>query len=150
MSRKLFRRAGCIAGGMTKPPWDLRERTIVFAVAVYRFCRTLQDHTEARNVVRQLQRAASSAAANYRASKRGRSDAEFISKIGQAIEEADECLFWLDFLSRIGLCAKSTTHDLTTEADQLVAILTASQKTAKARRKQRLAARRTQRLSVGV
>ena len=133
---------------MTKPPWDLRERTMVFGVAVYRFCRTLPDHGEARDIVRQLRRAASSTAANYRSSKRGRSDAEFISKIGQAIEEADECLFWLDFLSRIGLCEKSSTRDLTTEADELVAILTASQKTAKARRKQRVSARRTQRLAV--
>jgi four helix bundle protein len=111
---------------------------MVFAVAVYQFCRTLPEQSEARDAVRQLRRAASSAAANYRASRRGRSDAEFISKIGPAMEEADECLFWLEFLSRIGACAKSSTCDLTSEADQLVAILTTSQKTAKARGKQRL------------
>lgn len=93
-----------------------------FAVDVCGFCRSLPAHAEARDVVRQLRRAASSTAANYRASKRGRSDAEFISKVGQAIEEADESLFWLEF--------------------GIVAILTASQKTAKVRRTQRKQAKK--------
>jgi len=127
---------------MSKKPWDLRERTMGFAVDVYGFCRSLPAHAEARDVVRQLRRASSSTAANYRASKRGRSDAECISKVGQAIEEADESLFWLEFACRIELCPRTSARDLMIEADEIVAILTASQKTARVRRTQRKQAKK--------
>jgi len=50
--------------------WDLRERTMEFAVAVFKFCRTLPKTDEARDVARQLRRSASSVAANYRAAAR--------------------------------------------------------------------------------
>jgi four helix bundle protein len=48
---------------------------------------------EARIIGKQLIRAATSVAANYRASCRARSDAEFFSKISIVVEEADETLF---------------------------------------------------------
>jgi four helix bundle protein len=44
----------------------------------------------------QLQNAASSVGAKYRASGRARSQAEFTAKIGVANEEADEAVYWPD------------------------------------------------------
>ena len=119
---------------MTKP-WDLQQRTMNFGVAIFSFCRSLPRDDEGRAIAGQLRRAGPSTAANYRAAKRGRSTKEFIAKIGQAIEEGDECGFWLDFGCRVGLCSRVATEELAREANELVAILTASQKTAKARNK---------------
>lgn len=46
----------------------------------------------------QLFRCGTAVAANYRASLRARSTAEFIAKLGIVEEEADETLFWLEIL----------------------------------------------------
>lgn len=106
-----------------------------FGVDIFLFCRTLHNDAESRVVADQLRRAGPSTAANYRAAKRGRSRKEFIAKIGQAIEEADECGFWLEFGCRVNLCSRDATKPLSAEANELVAILTTSEKTAKARAK---------------
>jgi four helix bundle protein len=42
-------------------------------------------------------------AANYRAAGRSRSKADFISKIGIVVEEADETVFWLEMLADSGI-----------------------------------------------
>src|SRR5260370_36126821 len=83
--------------GMQKP-WNLRDRTILFAASVIRFCRHLPRTTEAAEIATQLRRAAASTGANYWACTRGRSTDEFVAKIGIAIEEADETIFWFTLL----------------------------------------------------
>ena len=118
-----------------KKPWDLRDRTMDFAVAVFRFCRTLPPGDETRDIARQLRRAGSGVGANYRAIRRGRSPADFSAKLGTVIEEADECCFWLDLLIRIGAVGESrAVRAIADEANELVAIFTAAQKTARRRR----------------
>jgi len=49
------------------PPYDLRERTRLFALAIVKFCRRLPKTDEARETSRQLRRAANSVRSNYRA-----------------------------------------------------------------------------------
>ena len=44
-------------------------------------------------------RSGTSVASNYRAASRGRSDKEFVAKIGVVIEEADETEFWLELIN---------------------------------------------------
>jgi len=68
--------------------------------------------------------------ANYRATCRARSKREFISTIGVVIEEADESEYWLLLLKRAGMARSTELDRLSDEAGQLVAIFTASQKTA--------------------
>jgi four helix bundle protein len=79
----------------------------------------------------QLLRSALSVGANYRAACRGRSKADFISKVGITIEEADESQHWLEMLTAAGLVPQEKVQPLTKEANELVAILTASAKTAR-------------------
>jgi len=81
---------------------------------------------------KQLLRAGTSVAANYRAVCRARSRAEFISKIGVAVEEADETVFWLEILVETGLVPRVQMEKLLAEANELLAILAASQRTARA------------------
>jgi four helix bundle protein len=109
-------------------PRDLRERTRVFALAVRKFCRKLPMTAEAREAATQLRRAANSVRSNYRASRKGRSRAEFEAKLGTVAEEADECLDWLEYLRDAEI-----RHDavLLDEASQLTKIFATSVKTAK-------------------
>jgi len=51
-------------------------------------------------------------AANYRAVCKARSRADFISKLGIVEEEADETVFWLEFLGESGAVKKEWLHDL--------------------------------------
>jgi four helix bundle protein len=129
-------------------PWDLKERTILFATNVIRFCRSLPRLAEAAEIASQLRRAAASTGANYWSCTRGRSDDEFIAKMGIAIEEADETIFWFTLLARSGISSEESVQELRGEANELVALLTASHRTAKARRdERRRAARPTRRAS---
>ena len=76
-------------------------------------------------------RAATSVGANYRAAQRGRSRADFIAKLGIVEEEADECLYWLELLGALGLADDAVRIDLHREADELLAIIVASNKAAR-------------------
>jgi four helix bundle protein len=109
-------------------PQELRDRTAEQARRVAIFARTLLDEAATRDSALQLMRAASSAAANYRAATRARSHAEFTAKIGVALEEADEAVFWLAHLQGIGITI-GALDELHQEALEIVAILAAARRT---------------------
>jgi four helix bundle protein len=76
-------------------------------------------------------RSATSVGANYRAAGRSRSKAEFVSKIGIVLEEADETVFWLECLVESGIVKEELLKDLLAEANELVAIFATSHRTAR-------------------
>ena len=80
---------------------------------------------------KQLLRCGTSVAANYRAVCRARSRAEFVARMGIVVEEADESVFWLELIGEAGLLSNERMKDLLSEAQQLTAIFTAAQRTAK-------------------
>jgi four helix bundle protein len=88
-------------------------------------------------VARQLIKAATSVAANYRAACRARSLAEFAAKIGVVAEEADESEFWLELTLEAELLRGEKVVELRREAGELTAIFTASRDTAKRNLKRR-------------
>ena len=110
---------------------DLKARTKQFALDTIRFCRTLPRGDEFQILGRQLIRSATSTAANYRAAQRAKSRADFISNLGDAEEEADESLLWLECLAELATRDHPELKRLQQEADELVAILTASRKAAR-------------------
>ena len=79
----------------------------------------------------QLIRSGTSVAANYRASCRARSTADFVSKITVVEEECDESLLWLELILESNQFKNELLSDLIREANELTAIFTASGKTAK-------------------
>jgi four helix bundle protein len=111
-------------------PEELRSRLTAFAVAVTCFCKPLFARPDTRNIADQLSRAATSVASNYRVACRARSKREFISKIGIALEEADEAVGWLEVLRGIDPSFSEATAPLLKEAREIVAILSASRVTA--------------------
>jgi four helix bundle protein len=109
----------------------MQERTMEFAVRVIKFFVKLPRTDEARVPGKQLLRAATSVGANYRAVCRSKSEADFISKMGTVVEEADESGFWLDLLQKSGVCNSVVIEPLKNEADELLRIFSASLNTAK-------------------
>jgi four helix bundle protein len=110
---------------------ELRRRTKDFALRVMRMCRTIPSTRETNIINNQILRSATGVAANYRAVGLARSKAEFISKLGVVLEEADETVFWLELLSDSGIIPASKLRELMAEGNELVAIFLASRKTAK-------------------
>jgi four helix bundle protein len=109
---------------------DLKARTMRFALEVMQFNRLLPDDFEGRHVRGQLFRAGTGMAANYRSACCARSRADFIAKLGIAIEESDESGFWLDFIALSRMAPAGAEVALRQEAHELTAILVQSKKTA--------------------
>lgn len=111
---------------------DLKKRMKQFGLRVIRLVESLPSTQTARTIGNQLLRSGMSVGANYRAACRGRSKADFIAKAGISLEEADECMYWMEMLQEAGIIPAEKLRDLMKEADELVAIFTASIKTARA------------------
>lgn len=112
-------------------PKELKDRTKRFAVDVIHLCREMPPTLDGRRLGQQLLDAGTSVAANYRASCRARSRAEFIAKLGVVLEEADESLFWLELMTDARLVTPTRVERLMKEADELTAIFVTSLRTAK-------------------
>ena len=115
-------------------PEDLRERTKQFAIRVIRLFRALPRSSDAQVLGKQLLRSGTSVAANYRAVCRARSKPEFIARIGIVAEEADESALWIELMVETGVMKPKRLESILTEAHELAAIFSASQKTAKGKR----------------
>src|SRR5436190_20297141 len=112
-------------------PEEVRNRTKQFAIRIVRLFRSLPKTDEARTIGRQLLRSGTSVAANYRAVCRSRSKAEFIARLGIVVEEIDETVLWLELLIDSDILSAARLSDLLKEANELLAIFTTSQLTAK-------------------
>jgi four helix bundle protein len=109
----------------------LRDRTKKFALRIVRVSQALPNTREANVIGGQLLRSGTAVAANYRAAGRSRSRAEFVARIGVVVEEADETVFWFELLAESGIVAGKKLTSIMQEANELLAIFSASRKTAK-------------------
>ncbi len=116
---------------MDTPQQELRDRTKQFAYRVIRLFRSLPRSPEAQVIGKQLLRSATAVAANYRATNRSRSQADFVSKISVVLKEADESLFWLECLRDNEIIRADLLSDICTEGEELVRIFSASRETAR-------------------
>jgi four helix bundle protein len=111
-------------------PEELKDRTKQFALRVLKLVAAMPKTIEGRAIANQLVRCGTSVAANYRATCRARSKAEFIAKIGVVLEEADEALLWLELIAEANLLPPKRIDPLLAEANELVAIMVASRRSA--------------------
>ena len=110
---------------------EMKRRTKEFAKEIIRLCRKLPNNREGRLIGDQIFRSGTSVAANYRSACRGRSKAEFISKLSIVEEEADETLFWLEVINEMKVFNYDKLEELMKENDEILAIVVASIRTAK-------------------
>ncbi|MDO9184700.1 MAG: four helix bundle protein [Bacteroidia bacterium] len=117
---------------MTKE--ELKNRTKLFAIRVFKFIDTLPKSKSLDVITYQILKSSSSVAANYRAVCRGKSGADFLNKLKIVDEEADETLFWLEFIKELGIkCDNNEIESLMKEANELVSIFSAGIRTTKAK-----------------
>jgi four helix bundle protein len=112
---------------------ELKKRTKQFALRIIRLVNALPKNIEGQSIGKQLIRSGTSVGANYRSACRGRSKAEFVAKLGIVEEEADESAFWMELIIEGGLLEKELVEPLLKEANELVAIMAASRKSAKSK-----------------
>jgi len=112
---------------------QLKKRTKEFAKDIIHLCRNLPTNREGRLIGDQLFRSGTSVAANYRAACRGRSKAEFVSKLAIVEEEADETMFWLELIKEMDILKGSVVDALIKESNEIIAIIVSSIKTVKQR-----------------
>ena len=117
--------------GEVVPQFNLKDRTKAFALAIVGLVEDLPRGRGADAIGNQLLRSGTSVGANYRAACRSRSRREFLAKLGIVEEEADETQFWLDLVIARGLADADRAMKLREEAQQLVAIVVASIRTAR-------------------
>jgi len=118
--------------GAQVDPEALKLRTKQLSLRIIKLIEALPSSRTANAIGNQLIRSGTSVGANYRAACRARSRPDFISKASIAIEEADESLYWLELLCEAGVMPEPKLTPLMKELDEIVAILTASIKTARA------------------
>jgi four helix bundle protein len=112
----------------------MRVRTKVFAISVYKTLNNIKFSDLNRIPVKQLLRSSSSVAANFRSATRGRSEAEFYSKICVVVEECDESVFWLEFLSDAEILTENQTDAIYKEAKELLRIFSTIKKKLRTKR----------------
>ncbi|WP_035464407.1 four helix bundle protein [Algoriphagus vanfongensis] len=103
---------------------DLKSRTKLFALAIIKLVSDLPKNTVGYELGKQVLRSGTSIGANYRSSQRGRSRAEFISKLSIVQEEADETVFWLELIKESQISEEGLISTLIKEANELTAIFT--------------------------
>ena len=113
---------------------ELEQRTKGFALRIIRFVAALPKSKVSNVLGYQLLKSGTSIGANYREANRAESRNDFIHKIAIVEKEAAESVYWLELLqdSDIGDC--SERRWLLKECGELLAIFTASGRTAKKNR----------------
>lgn len=115
---------------------ELQKRTKKFHVDIIKLCSDFPRNATGFETAKQLIRSAGSVGANYRATVRAKSNADFIYKIEIVLEEADESHYWLEVVKEAGIKTGTEVDRLIDEANQLTAIFAATDKTAKANKNQ--------------
>lgn len=123
----------CKMNDMENSDWvgfkiQLRDRLRMFALRLLELSEMFPKTERGRILNNQLTRSGSSIYANYRAALRGRSKAEFFSKLSIAVEEADETEMWLDLVTSAGIINNQMVTEIHQESLELLKILASMRK----------------------
>lgn len=121
-------------GGMRDESNNLNLRTKRYSLAVIRLFVSLPKNDVGKVLGRQMLRSATSVGAQYREANRGKSTADFISKIEGALQELDETSYWLELLQESGINQTTELHALRKETEELISIFVTIAKSAKQRK----------------
>jgi len=103
-----------------------------FSIRILRLCGKLPECAEAQAIRKQLIRSGTSPGAHYREASRGRSTAEFASKLNGGLQEPDETAYWLELIVHAKLHDTPEIRDLIRETDELTRIFVACIRKSKA------------------
>jgi four helix bundle protein len=107
---------------------QLRERLKIFVLQILELSEQIPNSTRGRIINNQLTKSGTSVYANYRASLRARSKAEFFAKLSITVEEADETEMWLNLLIDANISNTEFTKTLHAESLELIKMLASMRK----------------------
>jgi len=108
---------------------QMKERTKAVAVEILELCDKMPKSISATAISRQLTRSGTAIGANYRASCRAKSRADFVSKMQTVEEECDESIYWIEI---IGMRFPGTpTNEIIRDLHEILSIVVKAVKTAK-------------------
>ena len=112
---------------------DIANRLLDLAIASLQLATRLEGTPAGKHIARQLIGCSTSTGANYEEARSAESPADFAHKVGIAAKEVGETAWWLKITERARLSPSTDTAHWVREARELVAILTASARTARKR-----------------
>ena len=115
---------------MTKQ--DFIDKCVIFSVKINKLRKYLREEQHEYNNSDQIQRSGTSIGANYCEACDAESKADFIHKMGIALKEANETIYWLRVLYGSDLISKEQYDELLEDVKELYKILNASIKSTKA------------------
>ena len=105
-------------------PYDIRERTLQFAVRVIQAIRRLPEDAATRVLAYQLVKAATSVGANVEEADGAESTRDFVHKMSIARKEARESRYWIRIV-RASIVDNENWISLQQESEELARILSA-------------------------
>lgn len=107
---------------------QIRERLKFFALNILKISETIPETTRGKVINYQLTKSGTSMYANFRSAIRGRSKAEFFSKLSITVEEADETEMWIDLMICSCILNNDFAGNLHSERLELLKILSSMRK----------------------
>ena len=112
----------------------LKKKSKTFALRIVRLYRYLCEEKKEYVLSKQLLRSGTSIGANIAEGIFGQSDADFINKLSIAQKENAETIYWLELLHDADIISDKEYDSISTEAIELIKMLTSSIKTMKAKK----------------
>ena len=109
---------------------ELKTRLRRFSLNLIKLSQHTPFNNESKVLINQLLRSGTSVYANYRASCRARSKAEFFSKLSIVVEEADETEMWLDLVIESKVNDSVLAKELWAESLEILKIMAKARKSA--------------------
>ena len=114
---------------MTKE--EFLDRCINFSIKINKLRKYLREKQHEYNNSDQIQRSGTSIGANYSEACNAESKADFAHKLGIALKEANETMYWLKVLYGSELISQEQYDELMTDLTEIYKILSASVKTSR-------------------
>jgi four helix bundle protein len=110
---------------------EILKRTKALGIMIIHLVDVLPNKPSGWAISKQIVRSSTSVGANYRASRKAKSKADFINKLKIVEEECDETIFWLEVIEGAGFLAMDKLKIIKKESMELFAIFVSSLRTAK-------------------
>jgi four helix bundle protein len=116
----------------SRSPQDIQQRAFDFGVRIIKLVDRLPNTLAAREMGKQVLRSGTSVGANVQEADGAETKRDFIHKMSVAYKEARERRYWLGLIKAAVLINDSEVSDLWKEADELIRILYAILRNARA------------------
>jgi len=104
-------------------PNPIKERTFQFAIQIFNYAKHLIDNHKEFVISKQLLKSGTSVGANVREAEFAETKPDFRHKIGIALKEINETIYWLDLLNSTLNETNENLKWLKSESSQILAIL---------------------------